>query len=273
MRHDFDLAPTAGLRGSHLRGVVRRRVLVNYPVPPERLGPWLPPQAEPALHAGRAWVSACAVRLERMAPTAWPAPLGLRMHYLVHRTIAWLPFPDGTRRCAVLILEANLDHPATFLARGSTRVPFRRRCIRVDEGEGHWAASMRSSLRIQDMHRDGGGAGEDGLLYEACVEAPGGPATPAGSLFPDAASADRFLLGVAYGCAWDPRRRRMRYLAETHDPWTIEAAPARTARNRFLEDLCGGPVEADHALLMRDVPHAFAMRPATMRFDPGAGQP
>src|SRR5438270_8608110 len=103
----YDIDPTTPLPGLHLEGTVTRRFLINYPVPPESLARFLPPGGEVSTCAGSAWVSACFVNINDMRPSLAPEAVGLGFNYLVHRTRARLPYPDGTKRESVLVLEAN----------------------------------------------------------------------------------------------------------------------------------------------------------------------
>src|SRR6267142_2213960 len=107
MSHPSNLAPTDRLRGLHMQGVVTRRFLVTYPVPPEALAAAVPPGAELLLHQGLAWVSACFVHIAGMRPSIVPEAFGIQFNYLIHRTLARLPYPDGKLRPSVLVLEAN----------------------------------------------------------------------------------------------------------------------------------------------------------------------
>ena len=106
MKTPSDLAPTEPLRGLHMIGTVTRRFLVTYPVPPAALASAVPPCGELVLHNGLAWVSACFVHIARMRPSLVPEPLGIGFNYLIHRTLARLPYPDGKMRNSVLVLEA-----------------------------------------------------------------------------------------------------------------------------------------------------------------------
>src|SRR5437868_9474493 len=105
----YDIAPTKPLSGLHLDGTVTRRFLINYPVPPESLDRFLPPGAELSIWAGSAWVSACFVNIKDMRPSFAPEALGFEFNYLIHRTRARLPYPDGTKRESVLVLEPNIN--------------------------------------------------------------------------------------------------------------------------------------------------------------------
>ena len=88
MTTSYDIQPTEPLSGIHMLGTVVRRFLISYAVPPEALTGHIPPGAELSLYGGKAWVSACFVHMNDMRPSFASAPLGMRYHYLIHRTRA-----------------------------------------------------------------------------------------------------------------------------------------------------------------------------------------
>src|SRR5688572_13204655 len=68
-----------------MAGLVRRRILVNFRAPPERVQPWLPTPMRPKLHKGDAIVGVCLIRLERLRPAVLPGLVGLAGEYAAHR--------------------------------------------------------------------------------------------------------------------------------------------------------------------------------------------
>lgn len=243
---DYELDCLRPLTGPHLVGTVGRRFLISYPVEPALLAPRVPPGGELSTAHGKAWVSACFVRIDDMRPAGAPRALGTGFHYLIHRTRALLPYPDGRRRESVLILEPSIDRRVlSWLGRLSTGVRFHVRDVTLDESGDGWRLRMSQ-----------GGT----TLFEAEIARPFEERMPAGSRFADPTEADGFLLGVAHGGQWHPERDRLRLVAETHDPWTTLVGTCRTRRNAFLDALGAPPTEADHVITMTGVPHYFGLR-------------
>lgn len=242
--------------GPHLNGLVTRRFLVDYPVPPSVLQPFLPPGGELALWGGAAWLSACIVNIRHMRPSPLPAFLGAEFNYLVHRTRARLPFPDGRKRDAVLIIEANLDNSLfSVIGRLTSKIRFNTRQIALRETADSWRLMMREK------------SGE--ALYDASVpKSSVGGELPPGSLFSSTGQADRFIAGVSYGGQWHPDDGRLRLIPETHSPWKVLVGSSLTRRNAFLEQLCGRDraPQADHAILITAVPHHFPIFGVAVRF-------
>jgi uncharacterized protein YqjF (DUF2071 family) len=243
---NYDLDCLQPLTGLHLVGTVTRRFLISYAVEPELLAPRVPPGGELSLAGGVAWVSACFVHIDDMRPSGTPRALGMQFHYLIHRTRAVLPFPDGTRRESVLILEPNIDRSLlSCIGRLSAGVRFEVREVTLEESSEGWHLRMSRG---------------DEVLFDAEIPRGFGTAMPPGSSFSAAADADDFLLGVSYGGEWHPDRGRLRLLAETHDPWDTLVGTCRTHTNAFLDSLGVADARADHVITMTDIPHYFALR-------------
>jgi uncharacterized protein YqjF (DUF2071 family) len=230
-----------------MKGTVTRRFLISYPIAPDRLGPWLPPGSEPCIHDGMAWFSDCFVNIEHMRPSFAPPGTGVEFNYLIHRTKARLPFPDGKKREAVLVLEPNIDHRFLACAGGFfTGVRFHVRNIKLEEGPSGWRLTMTDGGRLR---------------YEAEISRSSfGDNIPAGSRFRSIEEADSFLLGVSFGSEWHRDANEIHFLAETHDVWQTTTGTCRTHHHALLKSLCGGPMAPDHVITMTDVPHYFAIR-------------
>lgn len=249
--HDYDLDPLQPLGGLSLTGTVRRRFLISYAVEPERLAGHLPPGAELSIAHDRAWVSACFVHIDDMRPTGLPAAVGMGFDYLIHRTRAWLPFPDGVVREAVLVLDPNISgRGLARLGRLTSGVRFQVRDLSHEETADGWRLQM---------------AEEDQILFDVTIDRDFGTRLPAGSAFARAGEADAFLLGVAYGAEWQPSREWVRLLAETHAPWTTQVGIGRTHTNAFLESLGVDDPVVDHVITMTDISHHFALRGVDVR--------
>jgi uncharacterized protein YqjF (DUF2071 family) len=247
MKNPSELAPTDPLSGLHMRGVVTRRFLVTYRVPPDRLLSAVPPGCELMVDNGFAWVSACFVNIAAMRPSLLPAWAGTGFNYLIHRTMASVPYPDGRSRRTVLVLEANINRGLLgSIARRLTGVQFRTRQIDLIEQKDAWIVRMRDR-------------GE--TLYEVEIDnASIGARTPPASLFASVSEADRILLGVSFGAQWDRDRETIKLLAETHDPWQTLVGTCITRRHALLTSLGLETPQADHVITMTDIPHYFALR-------------
>jgi len=203
------------------------------------------------LHNGLAWVSACFVHIARMRPSPIPDSLGIGFNYLIHRTLARLPYPDGKMRSTVLVLEANINRRLLgLIARRMTGVRFQIRDITLTDLDDVWVVRMKE---------------RDEVLYEAEIYKNSiHREFDKRSQFMNAVAADRFLLGISFGAQWEPEAGRINLLAETHDPWQTYVGQCRTNRHALLKSLGIQQLDADHVITMTDVPHYFALRGMTV---------
>src|SRR5262245_177801 len=73
-----------------LRGVIERRLLVNYRVDPDVIARVLPKPFRPKLVGQHAMAGICLIRLGQVRPRALPAWLGIRSENAAHRVaVVW----------------------------------------------------------------------------------------------------------------------------------------------------------------------------------------
>src|SRR5438132_3356623 len=85
-----------------IRGVIDRRILVNYRVAPDVLARQLPAPFRPRLVHGFAMVGICLIRLREVRPAFVPAWLGIHSENAAHRVaVEW--DQDGAVREGVYI--------------------------------------------------------------------------------------------------------------------------------------------------------------------------
>src|SRR5437763_7438627 len=79
-----------------MRGVIERRILVNYRVRPDALAKVLPPPFQPKLVRGVGLAGICLIRLGHVRPALLPAWLGIASENAAHR--AAVEWTDDTGR-------------------------------------------------------------------------------------------------------------------------------------------------------------------------------
>src|SRR5437764_15052760 len=80
-----------------------------------------------------------------IVPRSVAAPLGMEFNYLIHRTRARLPYPDGTKRESVLVLEPNINRKLfSSLGQMTAGVRFLSRQIELTERADSWHLLMRN---------------------------------------------------------------------------------------------------------------------------------
>src|SRR5436190_19343783 len=73
-----------------IRGVIDRRILVNYRVEPHALTALIPPPFRPKLYRGYGMVGICLIRLRHVRPTFLPSWMGISSENAAYRTaVEW----------------------------------------------------------------------------------------------------------------------------------------------------------------------------------------
>lgn len=227
-----------------VRGVIRRRVLVNYRVRPEVVRTLLPPPFEPKTVAGWGMAGICLIRLAELRPRGVPAALGLSSENAAHR-IAVVWGHGDTRREGVFVRRRDTSAWWNVVAGG-----------RLFPGVHHRAdfdvQETPERLRLALQSRDG----------VTRVTVAGAPASslPPSSVFGSVGEASRFFeLG---SCGYSPGNVRGCFdgLELRTQQWNVAPFEITELSSTFFESRELFPeasVEFDNALLVRNVPHEW----------------
>lgn len=232
------------LRLPTVRGVIDRRVLVNYRVDPDVLQRQVPAPFRVATVGGFGIAGICLIRLVHARPRGVPRWLGLRSENAAHRVAVTVPTADGERD-GVYVVRRDTSSFWNALV-GGRLFPgvHHRAAFRVDERDDAVAVHLTS--------RDGATA----------VELRGRPtaALPPGSVFADVAAASAFFERGALG--WSPAARSGCFdcLELNSFAWHVEPLAVEHVRSSWLEERArfpDGTVLFDSALMMRGIEHEW----------------
>jgi hypothetical protein len=231
-----------------IRGLIRRRLLVNFRVDPDVMRRMLPAPFEPKLHAGFAIAGICLIRLERIRFGLLPAALGLSSENAAHRiAVAWND-DDGAPREGVYIPRRDTNSRLNWLAGG-----------RVFPGEHHLARfDVRDdgrSVSLQVRSRDG--------QMALSVAGRQSDAIPQGSVFGSLNESSRFFEQGSLGYSATSDCCRVDGIELRTGDWEVKPFAVDEVRSTFFDDASqfpAGSVAFDHALVMRDVPHEWHER-------------
>jgi hypothetical protein len=232
-----------------VRGVIRRRILVNYRVRPAALRGLLPPTFEPKTVAGWGMAGICLIRLAELRPRGIPAPFGLSSENAAHRiAVAWKE--DGARQEGVFVHRR--DTSAWWnVAVGGQLFPGVHHRADFDIQE------TGEKLRIALESRDG--------VTRVAVAGASASSLPSSSVFGSVAEASRFFELGSRGYSRGSREGRLDGLELRTERWNVVPFEVSELRSSFFESKVRfpeGSAEFDHALLMRDIPHEWhALRP------------
>lgn len=227
-----------------VRGVIDRRILVNYSVDPDVLARTLPAPFRPKLHAGRGLAGICLIRLRGVRPRWLPSWLGVSSENAAHRTaVEW--DEGGTVREGVYIRRRDSNSRFNALAGGRLfpGVHHHARFI-VTETDTHFAVAVRS---------------DDGAV-RLSVAGDVTTGLPAGSVFGSLDEASAFFRGGSLG--YSPARdgRTLQGLELQCDRWQVEPLAVTAVWSSVFDDgavFPEGSVRFDCALLMRGIAHEW----------------
>ena len=227
-----------------IRGVIDRRILVNYHVDPGVLAPLLPPPFRPKVVHGVGMVGICLIRLTDVRPTFLPRWLGISSENAAHRTaVEW--DDNGTVREGVYVRRRDTSSRLNSVAGGRLFPGIHHHArFTVEETADRYAVALRSDDGATDVSVRGRRAG----------------ALPAGSVFHSLDEASAFFRAgsLGYSATRDPSRFQgleLRCL-----DWRVEPLEVEEVRSGYFEDGSLFPKRSigfDCALLMRGIEHEW----------------
>jgi len=223
-----------------MRGVIERRLLVNYRGDPQVAQGLLPAGLRPVLADASAVVGICMLRLGQLRPDGAPASLGRRSENVAHRiTVEW-DDDGGVVRRGVYIPRRD-SASRLNVAAGGRLFPGVHRAARFEVRED----ARRVEVSAWSPH--------EAWHVAARVERHGPDSS---RLFAGRDAAATFFRDASIG--WSPgRRRELEGVEMALESWSLEPVVVRDVRSSFLDDpnvFPPGSLELDGAYLMSDVP-------------------
>lgn len=229
-----------------LRGLIDRRVLVNYRVDPDVLSRLLPRPFFPKLQQGVGIAGVCLIRLKQLRTRFVPRWLGLSSENAAHRiAVEW--DENGTRCEGVYIPRRDTSSWWNALAGGRVFPGEHQHAeFAIREAAGRFDISVRSC---------------NGLL---AIRARRASALPDSSVFTSLQEASAFFEAgsVGYSATRDPSR--FDGLELRCRRWCVEPLQLEALKSSFFDDKSrfpSGTAQFDCALLMQSVEHEWLGRP------------
>jgi hypothetical protein len=227
-----------------IRGVIDRRILVNYRVDPDVLARVLPEPFEPLLANGAGMAGVCLIRLKHVRPRFMPAFLGISSENAAHRiAVQW--DQGGERREGVFIPRRDTSSRLNTLVGGS-----------LFPGEHHHA---RFTVQERDGQYRVALDSDDGRTRLA-VEGSAASELPRTSAFGSLGEASAFFERGSLGYSVTGRAGRFDGLELRSFTWEVEPFAVERVESTFFEDRAtfpAGSVQFDCALLMRGIDHEW----------------
>jgi hypothetical protein len=232
------------MRVPTLRGVIDRRMLVNFRVDPAVLAALLPAPFRPKLIHGVGMVGICLIRLRGVRPGFLPSWLGFTSENAAHRAAVEWPTPAGDRE-GVYVRRRDTDSRLTALVGG-----------RLFPGVAHHA---RFAVRETADHFEVALRSDDGATNLAVV-ADLAPALPKTSVFASLDEASDFFRAGSLGYSETPDPTTFQGMELHCRRWQVEPLTVREVRSSYFDDPAHfpkGAIEFDNALLMRGIEHEW----------------
>ncbi|MCA9247242.1 MAG: DUF2071 domain-containing protein [Planctomycetales bacterium] len=227
-----------------IRGLIERRVLVNYRVDPTVLAAMLPAPFRPQVVRGYGIAGICLIRLKQIRPKFLPGILGIASENAAHRIAVEWDAEDGTQ-CGVFIPRRDTSSRLNAWAGGRIfpGIHYRAR-FEVLESDSSMHVVMQSVDRA------------------AHLRVVGRPASrmPDDSIFPSLDEVSRFFEAGSLG--YSPRAVSGHYdrLELVTRQWNVEPFAVEHVESSLFDDrdrFPSGSIALDNALLMRNVEHQW----------------
>ena len=235
-----------------IRGLIDRRILVNYRVRPAALRRVLPEPFRPLLVGDWGMAGICLIRLKQLRPQfrsgftrpIIPAWLGIRSENAAHRiAVEW--DEAGGRREGVYIPRRDTSSRFNWLVGGRLFPGFHHHArFDVRESDGRYNLSIDSDDRLTHMAIDGRIT----------------PALSSDSIFTSLDAASEFFRRGGIGYSATPTSGVFDCLELKSLNWSVEPLTVSRIESSFFDDprrFPRGTAEFDSALLMRRIDHQW----------------
>ena len=230
-----------------IRGIIDRRVLVNFRVDPDVLARVCPPPFRPQTVNGFGVAGICLIRLKQIRPKALPAFLGISSENAAHRIAVEWDTDEGTQT-GVYIPKRNTSSLLNALAGGRIFPGVHGRAnFEVDETENDFNIAMKSTDGSTHVSVTGSVAQE----------------LPEESIFDSVAQCSQFFEDGSLGYSPAAASDQFDGLELRAINWKVNPLAISDVSSSFFDDLKTfpeGSATFDNALLMRDIHHEWHSR-------------
>ena len=224
-----------------IKGIIDRRILINYQVDKEVLDNYLPEPFKPKLVNGKGIAGICLIRLKQIRPKGFPKQIGISSENGAHRiAVEWTE--NGQLKEGVFIPRRDTSSKLNSLA-GGTIFPGVHHFAKftVEESNGNYNVAFvsedKTSLSIIAKETD--------VWNEQ-------------SVFDNLECVSQFFEAGSVG--YSPHKTEFDGLELKAYNWKVSMLKVTKVNSSFFEDLTifpKGSVVFDNALLMKDIEHEW----------------
>lgn len=231
-----------------IKGIIRRRILVNYVAEPDVIQNILPNGFRPKLFKGKAVAGICLIRLEQIRPKILPAFFGVASENAAHRiAVEWNK--NGETKQGVYVPRRDTDSFINTAAGGRLFPGEHHHAeFKISEGQGKISFSMLSEDATVSVNFSGE---LDGRL-------------PENSLFCSNRETSDFFKSGSLGYSSRKNSNDLDGITLEIENWKVIPLSLRFVHSSYFEDEAYFPknsVRFDHALYMENVDHLWHSAP------------
>jgi hypothetical protein len=227
-----------------IRGLIDRRILVNYRVKPDVLARLLPSPFRPKIVNGSGMAGVCLIRLKHVRPKFLPAFLGLSSENAAHRiAVEW--DVDGEAKEGVFVPRRDTSSRINTKLGGRLFPGMQSHAVfQVQEHDDHFRVQLTS----------------DDHLTNLLVEGDATKELPSTSVFGSLAEASDFFERGSLGYSVTTKPGRYDGLELRSFNWQVRPLVVKNVKSSYFEDrelFPTGSVDFDCALLMQGIEHEW----------------
>lgn len=224
-----------------VKGIIDRRILINYQIETDILSKFLPKPFRPKLVNGKGIAGICLIRLKEIRPKGLPKQIGFSSENGAHRiAVEWEE--DGQIKEGVFIPRRDTSSKLSAFA-GGTIFPGIHHLAKfsVNESDGHYDVSFVSN--------------DDTFLS---IKAKETETWNEESIFDDLDCVSTFFENGSVG--YSPNANNFDGLELKTFAWKVSLLEVKSVKSSFFEDeeiFPKGSVKFDNALLMKNIEHEW----------------
>ena len=235
-----------------IRGLIDRRVLVNFRVDAEVLSKLCPAPFRPQLVNGIGMAGICLIRLKHIRPKFFPSFLGISSENAAHRIAVEWDSPTGVKSGVYVVRRDSSSTLNTFAGGRIFPGVHNRARFQIHETEEEYHIAMDSI--------DGSAhVSIDGRVTDSLNE---------NSIFPTLEKCSRFFQEGAVGYSPAKSDGKFDGLELLAFQWQVQPLDITNVQSSFFDDrkvFPEGSVTFDNALLMRGIEHEWHSRATVSR--------
>jgi hypothetical protein len=229
-----------------IRGIIRRRLLLNYRVEPNTLSKHIPSNFRPKLHQGYAIAGICLIKLDHIRPYVFPPFFSLSSENAAHRFAVEWEDDRGTINEGVFVPRRDTSSILNSLV-GGRLFPGLHHLARFEVFDDQY----RIEIAITPEHQD----------HSAIeIKASETNSFPQDSVFESLEASSSFFERGCLGYSRTSDPEKFDGLLLKIPEWKVCPLKVEYLQSSFFDnsvDFPEGTIQFDHALLMRDIPHEW----------------